>query len=143
MTIRLLISFLTFFTLNSIGQTKDSISIKYKDFILDRDTTIRNKLLKFDLNNFIGKRVNDLLSNETIAEYDTYWFSDEPPFKLNCLYLKYANGLYLKVFASSLRYQPRYSKERKFNFELYKKEKISKIVLDRKWFELNIAKKNP
>ena len=114
--------------------------MKGDTIILKRDTVIRNKLLQIDFNSFIGRKVQDLLNDETIGQYKTHFWSDEPPSILHSLFLTYAPGLYVEVIVNRLKYQPQFSESREFSFELYKKEKISKINLNKRWFEEKIKR---
>src|SRR4051812_28017667 len=92
---------------NTLGQAKDTLYVQNDTVILKRDTVIRNKLLLANLSSYIGKTVAELLNNETVRLYKKLWWSDEPPGKLSSLNLTYARGLYLRIYVSSLKYQPR------------------------------------
>lgn len=104
-----------------------------------KDTIVRNKLIHLNLSQFEGKTVSELLKNDTIKLYKNHGFSDEPPFKLRSLYLKFARGLYLEIYFAELKYEPRFSKTGLHSFEKIQKETISKIILDRRFFEENVV----
>jgi hypothetical protein len=99
-------------------------------------------LKELDLDKFIGKTVDELLLNDTVKLYTNYFSSDEPPFKLDHFNLVFANGLYLKIYSFDLKFVERYSLERKWDFETFKKEKISKLVIDSYSYEQNLEKIN-
>jgi hypothetical protein len=137
----ILLSGIIFYCFGIFGQSKDTIYVQGDTVILKKDTAVRNKLLTVDLKSYIGKTVGDLLKNETIRLYKSYWWSTEPPLKLYALNLTYARGLDVTIVVYPLKYQPRYSETNKFSFELYKKETITNIKLDRSFFENNVVKK--
>jgi len=119
----------------------DTIYVQGDTVVLKNDTLVRNLLLKVNLNQYIGKTVGELLVNDTIKRYKKYFFIDEPPCVLSSLNLIFARGLHLQIRAYPLKYTPRFSKTEDFDFNLFKKEKIRTLRIDREYFEQNVVKK--
>ena len=127
---------------NSVFAQKGKAFVVQGDTInLSKDTVIRNKLVRLNLHQFEGKAVKQLLQNDTVKLYKKYWWTDEPPGKLQSLDLTFARGLYLRVFVGKLKYQPRFSERMSFSFEKFLNEKVSSVELDRDFFEDNVVKK--
>jgi hypothetical protein len=111
--------------------------------VLERDTTIRNQLIALDLSSFKGKTVEEVLQNEIIGKYKEYWWTDEPPGKLQSLNLTYARGLYLKIFPVRKDGQAvQFSETATFDFESFKKLKISELKIDMGFFEDRVEEIN-
>jgi hypothetical protein len=122
--------------LHSIGQ---KINHDNDTIVLARDTTIRNQLIALDLSTLKGKTVETLLQNEIIGKYKEYWWTDEPPGKLQSLNLTYARGLYLKIFPVQKDGQAaQFSASGTFDFESFKKLKISELTIDKDFFEKRV-----
>lgn len=130
-----------FLTNSAIAQKSEIIIVQGDTVNLAKDTLVRNKLLHLNLEQFEGKTVAELLKNDTIKLYKKHWFSEEPPFKLQSLNLTFARGLYLTMYFAELKYQPRFSKTGQFSFNKILNETISKIELDKSFFEENVVKK--
>jgi hypothetical protein len=138
------IFFTTFFlcVLCAFGQTKDTIYVQGDTVLLKQDTTMRNLLMSVNLKYFIGKTVADLLQNDTIKMYKSYWWTDEPPGKLQSLNLTFARGLYLKIYPVRQNGQAvQFSMTNDFDLEAFKKLKIQELIIDEDYFEENVVKK--
>lgn len=120
----------------ALGQKKD-VRVVFKG-----DSAVRDKLIAFNYNSYVGKTVKEFLRNDTIRLYRKYFWIDEPPMKLYYLCLEYAKGLYVNIYVASLKYQPRMSIKRKWSFDKYLKEQISNIELDKDFFEENVLRKH-
>lgn len=134
---QIILSVFILFSISAYGQIEernDAINLK-------RDTLIRNMLVNVNINNFIGKTVGQLLENDTIGKYKEYWWTNEPPGKLASLNLSYARGLSLVIYAYPLKYTPSFSDKLEFDFELFKKEQIKKLEIDKDFFEENVRKR--
>lgn len=144
-TLRPLLNFLIicalFITDSALAQKSEIIVVQGDTVNLVKDTLVRNKLLNLDLRRYEGKTVAELLKNDTIKLFKNHWFSDEPPLKLRSLNLTFARGLYLTMYFADLKHQSRFSKTGQHSFDKILKEKISKIELDRSFFEENVVKK--
>ena len=123
------------------AQSNKTIIVQGDIINLSKDTVVRNKLLRLNLRKFEGRTVKELLQNDTVKLYKNYWWSDEPPGKLQSLNLTFARGLYLCVFVDTLKYQPRFSEWNRFSFDKFLNEKVSAVKLDRDFFEENVVKK--
>jgi pSer/pThr/pTyr-binding forkhead associated (FHA) protein len=138
----ILLIFYTLFLLNTAVGQKTAITIVQGDTInLAKDTVVRNKLINLNLLQFEGKTVAELLKNDTAKLYKRHWFSEEPPLKLRSLNLTFARGLYLTIYFAELKYQSRFSKTGQYSFNKILRETISKIELDKNFFEENVVKK--
>lgn len=136
--------FFTIFLLlghQSNGQTKDTIYVQVDTVILKRDTLLRNLLMQVNLKNYVGKTVAELLDNDTIKLYQKYWWSTEPPGKLQSLNLTYAKGLYLTIYPVTKGGAVQFSELMNFDFDMFKKEKIEAVKIDKSYFEENVVKK--
>lgn len=132
-----LITFLII-ALDCIGQTTRS---KGDIVVLERDTVIKNKLMKLDLSKFKGLTVETLLQNDTIKMYKNYWWTDEPPGKLRSLNLTFARGLFLEIYP--VRKEGRavqFSETMTFDFEGFKKLRISELIIEKDFFEEQVIK---
>ena len=77
--------------------------------------------------NYIGKTLNQYLSNELLKKYKVWLPVDEPPGKLYAIILSYSEKVWIQVIFADIQYQRRFSEKRKWSFALLKKEKIYKI----------------
>ena len=93
------------------------------------ETPEQDIFFKVNLKNYIGKSVGELLKNNAIQNYNDYYWSDEPPGKLNSLNLVYPNKISLEIYAHQLKFTPSFSETLNFNIELFKKEKVTKIII--------------
>lgn len=93
------------------------------------ETPEQDIFLKVHLKNYIGKSVGELLKDNAIQNYNDYYWSHEPPGKLNSLNLVYSNKINLEIYAHPLKFTPSFSETLNFNLELFKKEKITKIII--------------
>jgi len=138
---------LLFICLNLYGQPND-FKIEYEQikkkriFLTGEDTLKSNKdlvvyekLTNLNLNRFIGQTVGDLLQNDTIKLYAKYEWESTHPLKLAGLNLIYADGLYLEIEANPTQYTHKTSLTGKYDLEKFKKEKITKVKLDKSYFE--------
>lgn len=122
---------------NPVSAQKEKAIVVQDDTInLSKDTVIRNKLVRLNLHQFEGRTVKQLLQNDTVKLYKKYWWTDEPPGKLQSLNLTFARGLYLQVFVDTLKYQPRFSARMSFSLEKFLKEKVSSVELDRDFLKI-------
>lgn len=87
--------------------------------------------IQVNLKKYIGKTVGELLETDLVKHYKDYNWSDEPPGKLNSLNLNYQNEVNLQIYAQQLKFTPSFSEINKFNIELFKKEKITKIIIEK------------
>ena len=117
----------------------DTIYVQGDTVVLKNDTLVRNLLLKVNLSQYIGKTVGELLENDTIKKYKRCFFMDEPPSVLSSLNLTFARGLYLEIRAYPLKYTPSFSETQDFDFNLFKKEKIRTLRIDKEYFEENVV----
>jgi len=123
-------------SLYTLSQTKDAICIQEDTVILKQDTTKQTLLTSVNLKYYIGKTVDELLQNDTIKTHESYWWTDEPPGKLESLNLTFARGLYLKIYPAKRKGQAvQFSITNDFDFEAFKKLKIQELVMDRDHFE--------
>jgi hypothetical protein len=123
------------------GQKGKAIIVQGDRINLAHDTVVRNKLVRLNLRRFTGKTVKEVLQNDTVKLYKDYWWSDEPPGKLQSLNLTFARGVYLRLFVDTLKYQPGFSERLSFSFEKFLKEKVSSVELDDDFFEENVVKR--
>jgi hypothetical protein len=79
------------------------------------------------LQRYVGRTVGELVS-ELPEPYQEVGPIDEPPGKLIGFALRFANNRRIDVYCFDLKQVERFSKERSWDFETFKKEKISKVV---------------
>lgn len=87
-------------------------------------------LEKVDYKSYCGKTLGELLENETLKNYSSYSYIDEPPFVLALIIIEYPNTKKsLSVYVGDLVYQKNFSEDmsRNWSFELLKKEKFEII----------------
>ena len=101
----------------------------------NKDLVVYEKLIHLNLNRFIGQTVGDILQNDTIKLYAKYEWASTHPLKLAGLNLIYADGLYLEIEANPTQYTNKTSHTGKYDLEKFKKEKITKVKLDKSYFE--------
>jgi len=119
---RTLIAILSFFLLNSVCWSQTGkINISKADSLLIK--RIRNE----KPNNYIGKTLNEYLSNEFLKKYTEWVPITEPPGKLYAIILSYSEKVYVEIVFTDIIYQKKFSEKMKWDFALLKKEKIYKI----------------
>jgi hypothetical protein len=89
-----------------------------------------NKLLHLNYQGYIGKPVGSLLTDLPII-YMKYYYLHEPPCVLQGCIFYFSNGKKLVVYITGqeLQYLERFSKECTWDFEAFKKEKITDVEL--------------
>lgn len=118
---------------------------KYKfnpDFRVLDDSTKMEILKKVDYSKYIGKSVGDILKNDTIKYFIDYMLIEGKPYTLSSLLLSYSEDVTLQIHVSQVKYQPDVRYDGKWDYGLFQKEKISRIVLK---FKSNpiLSVKNP
>ncbi|GMT49961.1 MAG: hypothetical protein IEMM0008_1500 [bacterium] len=82
----------------------------------------------YDLNRYIGKTVESLLS--TIPDsYIKYIYIDEPPGKLRGCTFYYLPNIELSIYVAELNYLKRFNEYSSWDIELFKKEIIYRIEI--------------
>ncbi len=96
--------------------------------ILKNDTVAIKKIINIKYMKYIGKEVTYLLKQDYIKDYESYSFRDEPPGMLQGIELKLSNNFYVRIIVQKCQYVKNPDFERKWDFDLFKKEKVSKII---------------
>jgi hypothetical protein len=104
-----------------------SLSQAGKIGLTKTDSLLIEKIRKEDPRKYIGKLLNDFLSNKIFKKYKTWILSDEPPGKLYAIFLSYSKQVWIDIIFDGIHYQKGFNKERKWDFNLLKKEKIYEI----------------
>ncbi len=126
---RILVFILVIFLIFSCQERQSKKVNKIEVNMSLNDTLKYDLFFKIHLKNYIGKTVGELLENEGIKHYNDYYWSDEPPGKLNSLNLIYPNKINLEIYVYPLKFTPSFSETNNFNIELFKKEKIIKLII--------------
>jgi hypothetical protein len=92
---------------------------------VDSDSIVLKKLKHVDKQRFIGLVVDSFLSEETIANYKSFRFMEEPP----RLLVYYAKNLWIDIYVSDFIYIKNPNDPLRWNFSEFKKEKIARINL--------------
>jgi hypothetical protein len=106
----------TVFSINSSFESETIIQTQTPSCCSTIDTN--------SLRSFLGKTVNEFLTSDSFEVYESSFFVDEPPLKLAGWSFQYNTNCFITVYPNKLTYQPKFSEERKFSLELFKKEEI-------------------
>jgi len=101
-------------------------------FAFSQDSIIKNqvlkeKIIKTDYKPFIEKTVSAFISSENIKDYYGYYYVDYKPFVLNGVRLEISNNIEVEIIVNKYVFLNRFNVERKWDFDLFKKENISAI----------------
>ena len=104
-----------------------------KDIV--KKDSIKIKLEEVYFENYCGKTLGELLENDTLKNYDDYYFIDEPPLKLSIVVFTYSNAdKKLFFYVGEMEHQKQVNTEWNWSFELLKKEKVEYIgVTEKDW----------
>jgi hypothetical protein len=91
------------------------------------DSLLIKQIKKEKPNNFIGKTLNEYLSNKILKKYINWWVVDEPPGKLSSIILIYSEKVWVEIAFSEMLHQRKFNENREWDFNALKKEKIYKI----------------
>jgi len=91
------------------------------------DSLLVESIKKEKPNTYLGKTLNEYLSNELLKEYKEWLPLDEPPGKIYAIMLSYSEKVWIEIIFTDILYQKRFNEKRKWDFKLLKKEKIYKI----------------
>lgn len=87
--------------------------------------------IKMEYSSYIGKTINEFI----VAECDTidlnYYIVDDPPGKATSLVIVLNNDISVELFVDKFNFMNPFDMKRVWDFEKYKKEEISKIILFR------------
>lgn len=83
----------------------------------------------YELQDYLNKPVSDLLENKKYSKYTEWYWIDEPPMKLKGAVFYYPNGVSIEVYINTYNYVKHYDHKRNWNFDDFKKENISSILL--------------
>jgi hypothetical protein len=92
------------------------------------DSLLIEKIKKANAKNYIGKLLNDYLSNEVLKKYKEWLPVDEPPGKIYAIILSYAKNVWVEVIFDGIHHQKKFNIKGQWNFTLLKKEKIYNIL---------------
>jgi hypothetical protein len=92
------------------------------------DSLLLKQLIEINYNKLIGKEYQILLNQFAGLDFKTYYI-DEPPLKLQGLFLSFSENIYIKVYFYKLTYVKAENTKRNWDIELLKKEQIRRIVL--------------
>lgn len=82
-------------------------------------------LEKVDYKSYCGKTLGELLEDETLRNYDSYYYLDEPQFKLSFVTFTYKSAKKgISIYVGNLLYQKRFSSDRNWSLDLLMKEKL-------------------
>lgn len=121
LVILLPIFFLRFTSSNSLQGCKKKNEI----VSLDSDSILYKKLREVNKQRFIGLIVDSFLVAETIGNYKSYMFMEEPP----RLLVYYAKNLWIDIYVSDFIHIKNPNDPLRWNFSEFKKEKIARIDL--------------
>jgi hypothetical protein len=79
------------------------------------------------LQRYVGRTVGELVA-DLPEPYREVGPLDEPPGKLIGFALRFPDNRRIEVYCSNLEHVERFSEQRSWDFEAFKKEKISKVV---------------
>lgn len=96
---------------------------------IQSDSTMLDSLKNIQKKEYIGQEVGLFLNNKVVSKYKQYQFVDRKPGRLTHLLLKYSPTLYVEIAVNKYKYIKPFDENRKWNFELYKKETISEISI--------------
>lgn len=91
----------------------------------DSDSILYKKLKEVSKQRFIGVVVDSFLMAETIANYKSHMFMEEPP----RLLVYYAKNLWIDVYVSNFIHIKNPDDPLRWNFSEFKKERIARIDL--------------
>ena len=92
-----------------------------------KDSSLKRSASKVNVIPYVGKTVGQLLNNDTIKQFKGYHWTEKSRCVLYALVLDYSISLSLVVYAKSLKYTDLHSDTHKFDFESFKKEKITDV----------------
>ena len=93
-----------------------------------RESTTKQQATTSSLQRYVGRTVGELIS-ELPEPYREVGPLDEPPGKLIGFALRFPNNRRIEVYCFDLEHVERFSETRSWDFEAFKKEKISKVVV--------------
>jgi hypothetical protein len=83
-----------------------------------------------DYKAYCGKTLGELLEDETLKNYEDYYFVDEPPFVLAFIVFKYpSTDKTLSIHLGSLVHQKSLNVGNEWSFDLLKKEKFKVVFV--------------
>ena len=88
---------------------------------------MNNVFLQIPYSDYVGKEVFNLLLNDNIRLYQRFTFFDNRPGVLSGTMVKMNDNIYLKIYTSELKYVASFDEKRKWDKQLFYKEKISRI----------------
>jgi hypothetical protein len=91
------------------------------------DSLLIEKIKNSNPNVYIGKSLNEYLSNNALKKYKEWLPVDEPPGKLYSIILSYSEKVWVEIIFTDILHQKKFSEKMKWDFPLLKKEKIYKI----------------
>jgi hypothetical protein len=93
------------------------------------DSAMLQKLKEIDKSIFLRQPVDSFLKHNVFSEYKSYAFIDEPYGLLNHVSFKYSKKIIIELRIKEYKYVMQSSDYRKWKFEDFIKEKISRIDL--------------
>ena len=87
----------------------------------------KDDILQISYSDYVGKEVFNLLLNDNIRLYQRFVFLDEPPGKLRGAIVRINDNIYLEIHTSKLKYIVLFDENRKWDRQLFYKEKVSRI----------------
>lgn len=88
-------------------------------------------LEKVDYKAYCRTTLGELLENETLKNYESYSYLDEPPFILGLIIFRYPNTKQVvSVDVGGLTNQEPFNWDRNWSFDLLKEEKIEAIYIN-------------
>lgn len=117
-----MLKYLILFLLISITLKANAQSI-----ITNCDTILIEELLNVDFDIFLGKKVQYFLTHDYVRKYKEYIFFDNKPFVLSGVMLVISDNFFIEIFVEKYNYLNQFNTNRKWDFELFKKERVSKI----------------